>query len=78
MKIKFKVIAVGERFQIGGKLYRKEALSLAQDENRIGHLMLAETEVDADESVRTMADAPVLRIRRRASTAEQGPGRSTP
>jgi hypothetical protein len=59
MKIKFKVVAVGERFQIDGKTYRKEALSLAEDQNRIGHLMLAETEVEADESVRTMADTPV-------------------
>ena len=59
MKIKFKVIAVGERFQIDGKLYRKEALSLAQDESRIGHLIMAETEVEADESVRTMADTAV-------------------
>jgi len=64
MKIKFKVIAIGERFRIDGKMFRKEATSLAQDENRIGHLIIADTEVEADESVRTTADTTDPRIQR--------------
>ena len=43
--MKFSELAIGCRFCFGEVSYVKMALSLAQDEHRIGHLFLGVTEV---------------------------------
>jgi hypothetical protein len=46
MKTKFEQLRVGEKFMYRGELYSKLAVSLAQDEKRIGMIFHADVKVE--------------------------------
>jgi hypothetical protein len=46
--MKFYELAVGARFFFRGRGYVKLAMSMAEDEDRVGHIFQAETELTAD------------------------------
>jgi hypothetical protein len=46
--MKFQESAVGARFVFRGQRFEKIAMSMAEYEERCGHILLAETEVTAD------------------------------
>ena len=48
MTIKFSQIPIGARFEFRGHRYEKLALSMARDEERLGNIFHAETEVVAE------------------------------
>ena len=48
MSMQFYELAVGARFFFRGRRYEKLAMSMAEDEDRVGHIFQAETEVTAD------------------------------
>ena len=48
MSMMFYKLAIGSRFSFGGQRYVKTAMSMAQDEQPIGNLFLAETEVTVE------------------------------
>ena len=48
MNVRFYELAIGAVFGFRGKRYRKEAMSMAEDEEKIGSIFLGETEVVSD------------------------------
>ena len=46
--MRFYELAVGARILFRGRRYAKSAISMAQDEDRVGHILMAEVEVTAD------------------------------
>ena len=51
--IQFQEIPIGQHFEFRGRRYRKLALSMACDEDRIGNICQAQTEVLPDPFVST-------------------------
>ena len=46
--MKFYELAIGARFEFRGRRFVKEAMSMAQDEERMGTIFLGETDVISD------------------------------
>ena len=46
--MKFYELAVGARFFFRGRRFEKLAMSMAEDEERVGHIFMADAEVTAD------------------------------
>ena len=46
--MKFYELAVGTRFFFRGRRFEKLAMSMAEDEERVGHIFMADAEVTAD------------------------------
>ena len=46
--MRFYELAIGARFFFRGRRYEKLAMSVANDEDRVGHVFMGETEVTAD------------------------------
>jgi hypothetical protein len=46
--MQFYQLAVGARFVFRGRKYRKIAMCMTEDEDRVGHIFQGETEVEAD------------------------------
>ena len=48
MSMQFYELAVGARFSFRGRRFEKTAMSMAQDEERCGHVFMGDVEVTAD------------------------------
>jgi len=58
--IQFQEIPIGQHFEFRGRRYRKLALSMASDEDRIGNIFQAQTEVLPDPLSRTILHPKVI------------------
>jgi len=56
----FQEIQVGQHFEFRGRRYKKLALSMASDEDRIGNIFQAQTEVLPDPLPRTILHPKVI------------------
>ena len=58
--LQFQEIQVGQFFEFRGRRYKKLALSMASDEDRIGNIFQAQTEVLPDPLPRTILHPKVI------------------
>ena len=58
--VQFQKIQVGQHFEFRGRRYKKLALSMASDEDRIGNIFQAKTEVLPDPVPRTTLPPKVI------------------
>ena len=73
--MKFYELAVGARFFFWGRRYVKLAMSMAEDEDRVGHIFQAETEVTADGEPLLLPPEEAARWKLETAVEKRGGGR---